>query len=511
MPACCWLRSPVGTSGAADDRFGPRRSRAPRPTSTEPDVRRRTAIRSPTASRPPTSKPTSRSRICGACGFGRREREALTRTPDGQRVAAAMEPGRHVRSPSSPIRRRRKTTTTQVWLMPRFGGKARKLTDFPGGVEDFAWSPDGKRLAVIAQRSRAPAGATKPKNPPPIVTERYQFKEDGTGYLTARRKHLYLFDIASGKGRAADSRRARRAAAGLVARRQADRLCQQARRRPGSPPQLRHLPGRAGSRRERAPADHLRGRRPRSLLGIATGLEPGRRRIAYLQGGEDKWIYYAPWQLAVVDVASGKAHAARADRPLLLQAALGRPTAAVSTPDRAEPGHASVAHRPRSRQGHAADRGAAFRLRLRRRRDGRIAVLGGDDRHPYELSAVERGGCVPLTDHNSWLDGKRLAPVEDIKFKSADGTAIDGFLVKPVGYQAGTPLPDDPAHARRSGLPVQPRIHGRLAGVCRAGLRGGRSKSARRLRPRLRLRPRDLRRLGQQGRRRTSSPASTMW
>ncbi|MCA9913338.1 MAG: PD40 domain-containing protein, partial [Anaerolineae bacterium] len=33
---------------------------------------------------------------------------------------------------------------------------------------------------------------------------------------------------------------------------------------------------------------------------------PDSTRIAYLQSGEDKWVYYAPWQLAVIDVASGK-------------------------------------------------------------------------------------------------------------------------------------------------------------------------------------------------------------
>jgi len=33
---------------------------------------------------------------------------------------------------------------------------------------------------------------------------------------------------------------------------------------------------------------------------------PDGKRIAYLQGGEDKWVYYAPARLAVVDVASGK-------------------------------------------------------------------------------------------------------------------------------------------------------------------------------------------------------------
>ena len=62
---------------------------------------------------------------------------------------------------------------TQVWLMPATGGKARRLTNFAEDIEDFVWSPDGKRLAFLARDPERPAGAPKPKQPPPIVTERY--------------------------------------------------------------------------------------------------------------------------------------------------------------------------------------------------------------------------------------------------------------------------------------------------------------------------------------------------
>ena len=88
---------------------------------------------------------------------------------------------------------------TQVWVMPAFGGEARQITRFAEGVKDFSWSPDGARFAVIAWDPQRPEGEAKPKNPPPIVTGRYQFKEDYTGYLTSRRRHLYVVDAASGQ------------------------------------------------------------------------------------------------------------------------------------------------------------------------------------------------------------------------------------------------------------------------------------------------------------------------
>ncbi len=72
---------------------------------------------------------------------------------------------------------------------------------------------------------------------------------------------------------------------------------------------------------------------------------------------------------------------------------------------------------------------------------GAIVVLGGDALHPPELSAIEPDGPRALSNHNDWLRTKRLAPVENIEFKSADGTRIEGFLVKPVDYQPGRRYP----------------------------------------------------------------------
>ena len=331
--------------------------------------------------------------------------------------------------------------TTQVWLMPADGGEARRLTDFADGVEDFVWSPDAKQLAVIAIDPEFPADAEKPKNPPPIVTERYQFKEDGAGYLDARRKHLYLFDIASGKAElltpgAHDEQ--------LPAWSPDGKTIAYVTKRGADPD--RHLnydiyliAPKAGARERQLTT--FPGADLDPYWESYPAWSPDSTRIAYLQSGEDKWVYYAPWQLAVIDVASGKSR---------IPAAIDR---CFTHPRWSADGRHVFALVEQSLVTHVAridladgsldelDHGARFDYELAVAGKDRIVVLGGDDLHPYALAAVEAKGLRALGDHNAWLAEKTLAKAEAIRFDSSDGTTIEGLLVKPVGYRPGTRYP----------------------------------------------------------------------
>ena len=91
--------------------------------------------------------------------------------------------------------------------MNRAGGEAVKLTDIKGGISEYAWSPDSKRLVLVVD-DPDPSDPDKdddekkdgePKTPKPIVIDRYYFKADVSGYLRGERTHLQLFDIAAKK------------------------------------------------------------------------------------------------------------------------------------------------------------------------------------------------------------------------------------------------------------------------------------------------------------------------
>ncbi|MGE3275867.1 MAG: prolyl oligopeptidase family serine peptidase [Vicinamibacterales bacterium] len=86
--------------------------------------------------------------------------------------------------------------TAQVFVLPLDGGEAMAVTRLPGGVEAFAWSPDSTRLALIASDPDPTKTDDKDAPPPPIVVTRLQQKQDGAGYTTGDRSRLYVQPVA---------------------------------------------------------------------------------------------------------------------------------------------------------------------------------------------------------------------------------------------------------------------------------------------------------------------------
>jgi len=88
----------------------------------------------------------------------------------------------------------------QAWVLPLSGGEAWKLTSLKHGVGSVHWSPNGGRLALVAQAGdhRFVVGEER-KGRTPVARRitRLDFRDDETGHVV-RRAHLWLVEARPG-------------------------------------------------------------------------------------------------------------------------------------------------------------------------------------------------------------------------------------------------------------------------------------------------------------------------
>ncbi|MFE7062841.1 S9 family peptidase [Sutcliffiella sp. NPDC057660] len=94
--------------------------------------------------------------------------------------------------------RSNRTGKNQVWLLHTDGGEAVQLTDVKQGIGEFVWSPDGKQLALTISgelKLSTDKEEKKEEQSDVKVITRLRYKGDGVGIYNEDRKHVYLFDI----------------------------------------------------------------------------------------------------------------------------------------------------------------------------------------------------------------------------------------------------------------------------------------------------------------------------
>ena len=330
----------------------------------------------------------------------------------------------------------------QLWLLPRAGGEAEKVSAVKAGISDYAWSPDGARFVFVVSDSDSVATG-KDKAPPPIVTDRFYFKEDGTGYLTHKRSHLYLFDLATRKmqqltkGDFDD--------VGPVWSPDGKSVAFLSKRGPDAD---------RTSSWEIFVVEARAGATPRQLTryeGAVNNYDawssiawsPAGGEIAFLQSGPEKLLYYAVPKLAVVPAAGGPVRVLTGELDRGVQDFAwtpdGRALYFVLEDDRAR----HLLRVPAG--GGAPERLIEGRLALAALNvgpSGRIAALVSTSQTLPEVFAIEGSGLRALSRQNdSLLAALRLAPAEETRFESRDGTMVHGFLVTPPGHRAGTRHP----------------------------------------------------------------------
>jgi dipeptidyl aminopeptidase/acylaminoacyl peptidase len=325
----------------------------------------------------------------------------------------------------------------QVWIQPLRGGPQRMVTHLPGGVADFTVSPDGHRLVAVAD-APPPVHAD---DRVPIVIDRLLFKDDDQGYLGAARRHLFVVSLDSG----AATQITRGAFDALLPAWSPDgkRIVYVSRHDEESGRPLGYdlycIDAATGDGQQRVSAAGRINNDPDHLSRPAWA--PDSRRIAYIQGGAEKWLEYAPWELVVADLVTGNVQR------------VGRPDLGYTHPVFSADGKALYALVEESRNTYVAridlaagtertlTAGRRFDFDLAVGPDDRIVLVSGDDAHPYRVSVLAGGTETFLPGHNEWLGAFALQPVEDISFASADGTPIDGFLVRPAHYRRGQRYP----------------------------------------------------------------------
>jgi dipeptidyl aminopeptidase/acylaminoacyl peptidase len=335
---------------------------------------------------------------------------------------------------------------TQVWALDlAYGGEAVQITDVKEGVSGYEWAPDGERLVLVIkdpEPEKGPAAKTKSGTEiaEPWVIDRLQFKRDYVGYLNRLRNHLYTYDLATAEavqitsGDYDDSQPAWSPdgkTIAFVSNRTADAddnfdtniwLVDAGNADlDADPSQLTTNPG-----PDRSPT-----------------WSPEGTRIAYLTETD---VDHAPYDIAKVAVIEPGGQA------MVLTDGLDRGTSSpMFSADGSsvyfqvdDSGERQLAMIPtgggrvtRVIDGPRSVNGVAIG------NENTIVALISEPNEPGNLYLRQESGDLrKLTRNNDeMLAGIDLAEVENVHFPSADGTEIEGFVFKPLGFQEGVRYP----------------------------------------------------------------------
>ncbi|MFN2596561.1 MAG: prolyl oligopeptidase family serine peptidase [Pyrinomonadaceae bacterium] len=324
----------------------------------------------------------------------------------------------------------------QIWIIPVAGGEAEKVTDEEAGVAQFCWAPDGRRLAYVV------------RDTPQDKAERDKRRREKFDAVVVDSdftySHLWLIKL--------DTREKKRVTEGAFT---------------VSDPQwsprgemIAYVASKAGAQ-ESSWTDIAEDRNT-DIYVAAPGAQPRQLTTNPGQDSQPRWSPDGRWiaynseadpmswasktDLMIVSVEGGTPRNLTSDygnavesaakwspdgqslyvggaagvygQLLRVAAAGGKPVAVFETPG----AYTSVDLSP----------------------DGRtLAFLFDDPKSPRDLYVATSAGRLAkkLTDFNPQVKDFALGEEEVLRWKGADGLDIEGVVIKPVGYAAGTRVP----------------------------------------------------------------------
>jgi dipeptidyl aminopeptidase/acylaminoacyl peptidase len=381
------------------------------------------------------------------------EQLQLTSSPDSESSPRWSPDNKYLAFVSSRGTEEERRRGGQIWLLNRAGGEAQRVSDFKGGVSDIQWSPDSTRIAFTAD-DQDPADEPekmegwKRKTAPPIVIDRYHFKQDRRGYLKDLYNHIGIFDLAGKEAK-------------MITKGNTDDSS------PAWSPDgksIAFLSKRGHANPDRTSNEDLwvvearEGAEPRQITKTPFGeggrpsWSPDGSRIAVLMSDDDQHTAYGMNKLIVVP-SNPPATAGPATNPAVYMPTLDRAVSSIAwladgrnisfllQDDRTNHLATVPAENP---NGTATRRTSGNRVISSPSpgKDGNFAVLAAEPTRMNEVYALEGSNLRQLTKHNDkLLTELQLATTENFQSKSKDGTDVRGLIVKPASYKAGTKYP----------------------------------------------------------------------
>ena len=345
-------------------------------------------------------------------------------SPDGSSIAFLS--ARH--DPQTGVAQR-----AQLYIISVHGGEPRRLTELKNGVSAFQWSPNGARVACVSKIGPSDnAAANKDRSDVRDYTNP-AYKLDGAGYYDDRRTHLWVVDVKSAAARQVTSGEN------------------------NNDSDLQWSPD--GSRIayavERTDESMMRDSEVHTV-------EPDSGKNSRVAAPE-VFVHTLRWshdgkKLAYIGSSD------EVTMPKLFVSNVDGGTFAVASDTVTYPTELEWTAGDRSLVYVAAARGEHLlsRLDLASRKeapirvsgsvramsigegDRAIAYAGTDDLHPGDIFAMDlpAGNARQLTHlSEKLLASLDLQRMERLPFKGDDGWAVEGFFMKPVGWQAGKTYP----------------------------------------------------------------------